>query len=77
MKFIVTFKTPDAVECTIDEIVKDHVDFNGLEGEEAEDEASILKDQMTSFADRFVKYGETISIAFDMDEETATAVPVK
>ena len=77
MKFIVTFKTPDAVECTIDEIVKDHVEFSELEGDEAEDEAAILKDRMTEFADRFVKYGETISIAFDMDEETATAIPVK
>jgi len=77
MKFIVTFKTPDAVECTIDEIVKEHVEFKELEGDEAEEEAFLLKEKMTEFADRFVKYGETISIAFDMDEETATAVPVK
>jgi hypothetical protein len=77
MKFIVTFKTPDAVEYTIDEIVKGHVEFEGLEGEAAEDEASVLKDQMTEFSSRFVKYGETISIEFDMDEETATVVPLK
>jgi len=77
MKFIVTFKTPDAVSCTIDEIVKDYVEFNDMEGEEAEEEAFLLKEKMTEFSDRFVKYGETISIAFDMDEETATAVPVK
>lgn len=77
MKFIVTFKTPDAVESTIDEIVKDHVEFKELEGDEAEEEASLLREKMIEFADRFVKYGEIISIAFDMDEETATAVPVK
>jgi hypothetical protein len=77
MKFIVTFKTPDAVSCTIDEIVKDYVEFNDMEGDEAEEEAFLLKEKMTEFSDRFVKYGETISIEFDMDEETATAVPVK
>ena len=77
MKFIVTFKTPDAVSCTIDEIVKDYVEFNDMEGEEAEEEAFLLKEKMTEFSDRFVKYGEIISIEFDMDEETATAVPVK
>lgn len=77
MKFIVTFKTPDTVACTIDEIVKDHVEFSELDREAAEDEAAILKDQMTEFSDRFVKYGETISVAFDMGEETATVLPVK
>ena len=61
MKFSITFKTPDAVE----EAIYDHTyDDNKQE-------------EMRALTDKFVRYGELITVEFDTETGTATVVPVK
>jgi hypothetical protein len=70
MKIRVMFKTPDAVERAIDDVVDadDALD---------DEDRALLKTQADNFICGFVRYGELITIEFDTEAETATVVPVK
>ena len=66
MKIRITFKTPDAVDDAI----------NDLELDENLDEEAKLEvlDSVTEFINKFVKYGELITVEFDTEDKTATVV---
>lgn len=63
MKVSVTFKTPDAVNDVIEE-------YAGIWTDEEEE-------RLKKLVERFVKYGEYITVEFDGEEGTATVVPCK
>lgn len=67
MKFTVTFKTPDAAYYEVKSIVENEPD---------EDKQLELKESLHDFLEKFIKYGEVITIQFDTEAGTATVVPV-
>lgn len=86
MKFRVTFKTPDAVDVAIQDyvvnimqtkrpIMEDALGYE-LTHEEMEAITEARRYTMQVCADKFVKYGEYITIEFDPKEGTARVVPV-
>lgn len=62
MKFIISFKTPDAVSYTITELEED--------GSFSEDEIAKAKD----LTYEFIEYDENVSIEFDTEAGTATVL---
>lgn len=69
MKFRVTFKTPDAVDYAMQNALRYD---NSLD-----DEAAVeLIHAMEDVAEKFVQWGECITIEFDTETQTATVVPV-
>lgn len=71
MKFIVTFKTPDAVRTTIENVLPP-----AIQGDNEEEELYIYKvEKLVEFTAKWVKYGECITIEFDTEAGTATVVP--
>ena len=76
MKFRVTFKTPDAVDYAIREVVNDESDEQPFKNQyEREDFIVGKTDVYTHFVIKWVKYGETVTIEFDNIAGTATVVP--
>jgi hypothetical protein len=72
MKFLIHFKTPDA----LDYVIKKHTQFRRdfeVNEEQIEEEITKLK----SVAKKFIKFNEEIKVEFDTDAETATILPVK
>ncbi len=65
MKFRATFKMPDAVENAAEETVSDIED---------ELDRSDKIEALEEFAARWVNNGETVTIEFDTEAETATVV---
>ncbi len=71
MKFQITFKTPDVVEDTIrKELLEKGLDVDS-EAHFANQEA------MTDVTDKFVGWGESVTIEFDTDKKTAVVVPIR
>lgn len=58
MKFTVTFKTPDALERALDDAFPLEVRAANMR-------------EARKFAERYVKYGECISVEFDTETGTA------
>lgn len=82
MKFSLTFKTPDVLEQALDNIKNkyssdcDHCgDCIGCEA--MEDSFREDRELIECFTDRFIKYGESITIDFDTTEGTAIVKKVK
>lgn len=83
MKFRLSFKTPDV----LDQAFHDHMDTHCENCEEhdprcdaccaLEDKACQAISQIKDMADKFVEYGEYITIEFDTTAQTATAVPLR
>tara|TARA_R110000824_G_scaffold12226_5_gene53513 strand:- start:6539 stop:6757 length:219 start_codon:yes stop_codon:yes gene_type:complete len=72
MKFSVTFKTPDTIDRSTQELREELSAYS----EKSVDE--IFKDiaEATALTEKFVKYGEVINIEFDTDTGTATVLEV-
>jgi hypothetical protein len=85
MKFTITFKCPDAVDCAINECTEQlkyqFEDENGEMSESKQDEfdeaSSELQDEILDAADKFIKYRELITVEFDTVENTAKVLVVK
>lgn len=81
MKFRVLFKTPDALEQALQEHMDTHCDVH--EEHDMECEACLaLEDsslqaisKIKGIGEKFVTYGEYVTIEFDTDAGTATVVP--
>jgi hypothetical protein len=69
MKFTVTFKCPDAVSNVLDS-------FSGNENDIPEEfsDAEDMRAACEDVLDKFVLYGEMVTIQFDTDGQTATVV---
>lgn len=73
MKFIVNFKTPDAVNDAIKEYARQWLP----EPDSLEDESLLcdITDKLQTCALKWVHYGECISVEFDTEADTATVIP--
>jgi hypothetical protein len=72
MKFRVVFKTPDAVEDALRSDLPEPAD------EDDEEAVYCLQetiDEAIDFAARWVRYGESVTVEFDTEANTATVVP--
>lgn len=74
MKFIVTFKTPDAVANAIKEAAMQAIPPN-IDDAEADAFFSEKQDEMLTCILKWVKYAECVTIEFDTEADTATVVP--
>ena len=61
MKFTVTFKTPDAVNYAIED----------------EDMSEEEQEESLAFSEKYVQYGEIVSIEFDTELGTATVLKAR
>lgn len=69
MKIQITFKTPDALDAAFDQYC-----------EPTKNDTSITMQYEEGVVDtlnKFIKYGEQVTIEFDFDAGTATVVPVR
>ena len=72
---ILCFKCPDVVNYAIDNYIANQRDIfivNG--GDEGDFEGESLVDKIRSKIDKWVKWGEVISIEIDLDNDTARAI---
>jgi hypothetical protein len=69
MKFIVTFKTPDAVLDAIERELP-----RAIEGTEEEGLRAYEAEKLEAFAAKWVRYGEYVDIEFDTEAGTATVL---
>ncbi len=73
MKFRVSFKTPDAVDYAIENVLGS--ERNALElNEDAFIAREEIKGTIKEMCDKFVSYGECVTIEFDTETKTATVV---
>lgn len=76
MKFRITMKDPDGPYECIQDTAKEMVDaIKGIEEDEKESLVEKRVDWLRSFADKWMEYGEYITVEFDTEAGTATVVP--
>ena len=78
MKFVITMKTPDALEDALNEMADD--ERHDGEAELDEDRQEKLDDVISEarrFAEKYFRYGEYLSVEFDTDAQTATVIPAR
>jgi hypothetical protein len=79
MKFTVYFKTPDAMHYAIEEAIEwvgYEDDQPPTDSEAAEEEKYKITEAMNAVAEKFMKYGEVITVEFDTEAKTATVLKV-
>ncbi len=92
MKFTVTFKTPDTLEDSIKEKMDNYADHCGGslacressdkkyascdDCEEQRNKLLTMKEEAEKLGNKFISYGEYVTIEFDTEEGTATVVPL-
>lgn len=75
MKFRVNFKTPDAVEYAIaGQLIHAIPPESTGENEGIWDARHTLKDKLHAVTDKYVSYGECVTIEFDSETGSATVV---
>ncbi len=74
MKFRITFKTPDAVS---DAIESHGFGYDKSDSEEQADAKYDFADKMKKVAEKFVSYGECVTVEFDTDTQTCEVVSKK
>ena len=76
MKVSITFKTPDAVSQAVDGLVEDKraklVDEGKWDENEAEYLAECLGEEFSKKFEKWIRYGEYVTIDFDTEAGTAT-----
>jgi hypothetical protein len=76
MKIQITFKTPDAVERAVDEAIAWERPAD-IADDDWEDKKFYLKDNINDELQKFIKYGELVTIEIDTEAKTAIVIPVK
>ena len=78
MQFTITFKTPDAMDDGIRRALADMGGYEDVIPEPDEmDMDSELAHTMEQVAEKFIKWGEYITVQFDTDTKTATVLPAE
>lgn len=89
VRFTVTFKAPDALEEAIETemqnidicfesiLPRDRLEFNDSEKEVIEEEQREVSESMRRVGQKFLKYGEYVTIELDTDTMTATVKEAK
>jgi hypothetical protein len=83
MKFRIDFKDPDAIalhrlakDCLFED--KDegwHEAFGNLSSEQRKDILDEVKESIRDFLSQWMRYGEYVTVEFNMDTKTAMVVP--
>ena len=75
----VTFKTPDTVDLALEQelAAQDELKRDKTNEGFTEEELYELELKWQAFLDSYVKYGEYVTLKFDLDEQTVTVVPVR
>ena len=76
MKIRLYFKTPDAAEFAITAALKNLDRDNTGRSEIYKDSTETLRAEIEFALDKFVEYGEFVTIEIDTDKGTAIVVPV-
>ena len=66
MKLTIGFKTPDAIEYALEE----YRDYSG-ESDDGEGLTEEQKEEAKEKLEKWIRYGESVSIEFDLDKMTA------
>jgi len=78
MKFSVTFKDPDVVHDAIRDAVKEEVAaLDGLDEFERKNLVETRVEKVSDILDKWITYGEYVTIEFDTDAKIATVVLAK
>jgi predicted ATP-dependent Lon-type protease len=78
MKFRVTLKDPDAFYEAIREAIKESLAAtHPLADAEREAIRELRRDSVSASIERWVEYGEYVTIEFDIEAMTATVVPLR
>ena len=78
MKFTISFKDPDVVHDAVREAVEREVNaIESLDADEKEDLIETRSEKINDKLDKWIKYGEYVSIEFDTEAGTATVQPAK
>lgn len=73
MKIQILFKTPDAVDRAISESISLHTEYHRKETRHYYD--SELYAKAKKALEKWIKYGENVTIEIDIDTGTATVLP--
>ncbi len=72
MKLTVSFKTPDTVEYAIKgELEYDDVGDSALDFDTLTEKRAVKREAFQEVCDKFVSYGECVTIEFDTETKTA------
>lgn len=75
MKFRITMKDPDgAYECIQEEAEKSLASIEGLNDDERESLLDKRVEMLRETSDRFMSYGEYLTVEFDTESKTATVI---
>lgn len=78
MKFLVTFKTPDALEESIREAVLESMEnLHSLSEREQEAAAKVRYEIVAEKCCRWFEHGEYVTVEVDTDAGTCVVVPVR
>ena len=77
MKFQITLKDPDGFSNSIRQAVEESLAKLPLEGEELESAIELRTKVVEDFLEKWVNYGEYITIEFDKKSGTATVLTRK
>jgi hypothetical protein len=81
MKFTVTFKTPYAMEDRLKQVLGDGIYHDGsepvLNGLGKLNEYNNYVHECLVVSEKFIYFGEIVTIEFDSEAKTATVLPVK
>jgi hypothetical protein len=71
MKLSIGFKTPDAIHYALDE----YRDYSG-ESDDGEELTEEQKEEAREKLERWIRYGESVTIEFDLDKMTAKVAKI-
>ncbi len=75
MKLTVSFKTPDTVDYAIQDALKyDDVGDSALDFDTLAEKRAVKREELQAVCDKFVSYGECVTIEFDTETKTATVI---
>lgn len=72
MKVSVCFKTPDAVDCAIEDALEYNEELEAIaDDEERAERRDEMESELREFLEQWIQYGELVVIAFDTEKNTA------
>ncbi len=74
-KLKITMKDPDAGYDDVKEYVRESLALSGLSENEREAVEEIRKEEVRDKLSKWLKYGEYLTVEFDLDAGTATVIP--
>lgn len=77
MKFTIHMKTPDAIECAIENVMANYYPLlDNSDYETEEQKLYELEHDLRELLSKWFKYGECVAIEIDTDTKTATVLEI-